>query len=66
MLGDFDLESMIERMHVDDLLALVVAHEDVRAMATAEEPLPSSWFDTIPVPTSPTVPAHGAARRKAA
>lgn len=35
--------------------ALVVAHQDVQAFVETESPPPSS-SDTIPVPTSPTVP----------
>lgn len=39
--------------------ALVVAHDDVQRIVETE-PAPSS-SDTVPVPTSPTVPAKRAA-----
>ena len=40
--------------------ALVVAHEEVQSIMEVE-PAPPSSSDTIPVPTSPTVPAKRAA-----
>ena len=51
-----DTEDLIRQMSLDRLLALVVAHEDVQRMA-ADPDLPESWFDTVSMPPSPTVPA---------
>ncbi len=61
-----DPEELIRTMSLDDLLRLVVAHEDVRMMATAaaggpESGIPASWYDTQVVPTAPTVPGRRAA-----
>ena len=54
--SDIDPYLLIEHTHVDELLALLKARDDVRAMAAEPAP-PSSFYDTEPIPKSSTVPA---------
>lgn len=55
----------IQHQSLKQTLELVVAHEDVQQIVETEPPTPPSK-DTIPVPTSPTVPATKTAARVAA
>lgn len=54
-----DVYLIIQHQSLRQTEALIVAHEDVqRSIETDQSPPPSSV--TIPVPTSPTVPAEAA------
>ena len=54
--SDIDPYLLIEHTHVDELLALLNARDDVRAMAAEPDP-PRTGLDTDIVPKSSTVPA---------
>lgn len=47
---------VIQHQSLEDTLKLLVAHEDIELIVDTEPSPPSS--ETVPVPTSPTVPAR--------
>lgn len=55
-----DPYTIIQHRSLKQTLELVIAHEDIQASIETEQSPPPSR-DTIPVPTSPTVPAKSAA-----
>lgn len=51
---------IIQHQSLKQTEALMVAHEELQSIVDTEPPAPSS-SETIPVPTSPTVPVKRAA-----
>lgn len=54
-----DIYFLIQHQSLKQTEELVTAHEDVQAMIETD-PCPPPNSETVPVPTSPTVPARAA------